>query len=225
MEISKIVGVSLLSLAILFLLTKLMGNKQISQMNLFDYINGITIGSIAAELATELEEPLRPVTAMVVYGLAAVVISLCAAKSNRLRALFSGKPIVLLQNGTLSKKKLKKANLDLNEFLAMARLSGFYDLSQVHTAVFEQNGNVSFLPKAAYRPASPGDLKIPVEDETLLANVIVDGCVMERELKLMGKDPQWLRRQLEAQRYGSAKEIFLGTLDRKDRLTLFPMEK
>ena len=221
MEYLQILGTTLLSLVVLFILTKLMGNKQISQLTMFDYITGITIGSIAAELATELETPTRPLIAMVLYGLIAVLISFCSSKSNLLRGFLGGKPIILLQNGVLDKQKLKKAKLDINEFLTMARLAGFFDLSQVQTAVFEQNGNVSFLPKAQYRPANPNDMKLPVQGEELLWNVIVDGNVMERELRLGGKDARWLLEELKRQNFHSPKEIFLATLDKNNTLTCF----
>lgn len=225
MEFLKVLGASLLSLAVLFLLTKLMGNKQISQLTMFDYITGITIGSIAAELATELENPLRPTVAMVIYGLAAALISFCCSKSNALRAFFGGKPIVLLQNGRLSRENLKKAKLDLNEFLTMARLSGYFDLSQIQTAVFEKNGDVSFLPKAQYRPVNPGDMKLPVQPEELLLNVIVDGKVMERELALAGREEKWLREQLKKQGCGGPEQVLLASVDRAGKLTCFPMER
>ncbi|WP_369298936.1 YetF domain-containing protein [uncultured Neglectibacter sp.] len=221
MEFLQILGTTLLSLVILFLLTKLMGNKQISQLTMFDYITGITIGSIAAELATELEAPARPVEAMVLYGLIAILISFCSSKSNRMRGFLGGKPIILLQNGVLDRKKLKKSRLDINEFLTMARLAGFFDLSQVQTAVFEQNGNVSFLPKAQYRPANPNDMKLPVQPEELLWNVIVDGNVMERELQLAGKDAVWLKEQLKQQGFHDFREVFLATLDKNGALTCF----
>lgn len=224
MEFLKILGTSLLSLAVLFLLTKLMGNKQISQLTMFDYIIGITIGSIAAELATELENPGQPVEAMAIYGLTAVVISFCSTKSNKFRGIFAGKPVILLQNGVLDKKKLKKARLDVNEFLAMARLAGFFDLSQLQTAVFEQNGDVSFLPRAENRPATPGDMKLPVQPEELQWNVIVDGNVMEGELKAAGKEEKWLREQLTSQGFGGPEKVFLAALDRSGKLTCFPMK-
>jgi len=223
MELLQVLGTSLLSLVILFILTKIMGNKQISQLTMFDYITGITIGSIAAELATELEKPLRPAAAMIIYGLIAVVISFCSTKSNRLRGFFGGKPIILLQNGVIDRAKMRKARLDINEFLTMARLAGFFDISQIQTAVFEQNGNVSFLPKAQYRPANPGDMKLPVQQEELLWNVIVDGNVMEDELRAAGKDAQWLREQLKRQKLGGPEKVFLAILDQAGKLTCFPM--
>lgn len=92
------------SLAALFLLTKLSGNKQVSQMNLFDYVMGITIGSIAAEMASELESPLRPLWAMVVYGLAAWGIALLTNKSIRVRRFITGKPLILMDSGVIYRK-------------------------------------------------------------------------------------------------------------------------
>lgn len=225
MEILQVLGASLLSLVILFVLAKLMGNKQISQLSMFDYITGITIGSVAAELATELETPLRPALAMIFYGLAAFAISLCTSKSNTLRQFFSGKPLILLKNGFLDRQNFKKAHLDVNEFLTMARLQGFFDLSQLETAVFEQNGDVSFLPKAQYRPATPDDMKLNVQPERLRVNVIVDGNVMEKELKLTGKDRQWLQSCLKEQGYSRPEEIFLASLGEQDDLQLYPMHK
>lgn len=224
MEILKILGTSLFSLAVLFALTKLMGNKQVSQLTLFDYIVGITIGSIAAELATDLENPVQPTTAMVVYGLVAVLISLCTNKSNHARAFFAGKPLILMENGKLSKSKLKKARMDVNEFLTMARVAGYFDISQLETAVFEHNGNLSFLPKAEYRPANPGDMKLPVQQEKLLYNIIVDGNLMERELQAAGKEEIWLKKQLEQEGYNGVKEVFLGIVDYQGKVTFFPME-
>ena len=130
---------TLLSIAALFLLTKLMGAKQVSQMTMFDYVTGITIGSAAAELATELEKPHKPLTALVVYALAAVAISLLTSKSLKARAALTGKPLVLLENGVIYRENLKKAKLDLNEFLTYCRAGGWFDLNQLQAAVFEHN--------------------------------------------------------------------------------------
>ena len=146
---------TLLSLIVMFLLTKLMGSKQVSQMTLFDYVVGITIGSIAAELATELEDPERPLLAMVLWGLAAWGISVLGNKSLRARAFLSGKPLVLLDQGVIRRDNLKRARLDLNEFLTYCRIAGYFDLSEIQTAVLEHNGSVSFLPKETDRPATP----------------------------------------------------------------------
>ena len=111
-QVGLTVLTALLSIAVMFLLTKLMGTKQVSQMTMFDYVTGITVGSIAAELATELEEPVKPLTAMVVYGLVAVAISVVTCKSLKIRAFFTGKPLVLLEDGVIYRENLKKAGLE-----------------------------------------------------------------------------------------------------------------
>ena len=103
---------SIVSIVVLFLLTKMMGTKQVSQMTMFDYAVGITIGSVAAELATELERPVEPLTALVIYGLAALGISLLTNRSVKARALVTGKPLVLLENGVIYRENLKKARLE-----------------------------------------------------------------------------------------------------------------
>ena len=101
-EILRVVVLSVVSLVVLFLLTKLMGYRQMSQMSLFDYINGITIGSIAAELATNLEDYHRPLTAMIVYGLSTVLLALLTEKSICARRFVNGKPLVLLHHPSLT---------------------------------------------------------------------------------------------------------------------------
>lgn len=151
-ELLTIVIVSVVSVVALFVLTKLMGNKQISQMSMFDYVIGISIGSIAAEMATELEQPAYPLLAMVVYALIAFGISVWSSKSLSFRKLTTGKPILLLDNGVIYRDNMKKARLDLSDFLTLCRAAGYFDLADIRTAIFEHNGTVSFLPMAEKRP-------------------------------------------------------------------------
>ena len=171
---------SVLSLVALFALTKLMGCKQVSQLTLFDYIIGITIGSIAAELATELEEPVQPLTALIIYGLVAFGISELATKSVRARSFINGKPLVLLDAGQIYRKNLRKARLDLNEFLTQCRAAGYFDLSQVQTALMEHNGSVSFLPKEPHRPATPSDMDLRPKQSQVQTPFVMDGKLHSR---------------------------------------------
>ena len=117
-EILYIIALSLGSIIAIFVLTKLMGYRQMSQMSMFDYIIGITIGSIAAEMATSLEENfIQPLTAMIVYALAAVALAWVTSKSIKARRVIEGFPLVLLNHGELYRQNLKKAKLDVTEFL------------------------------------------------------------------------------------------------------------
>lgn len=220
-EVIHVIVLSVVSLVVLFLLTKLMGYRQMSQMSLFDYINGITIGSIAAELATNLEDYHRPLTAMIIYGLVTVLLSLLTEKSICVRRFVNGKPLVLLHHGTLYEKNLKKAKIDLNEFLEQCRVSGYFDLSKLQAVILEGNGRLSFLPKAEAHPVTPSDLKLQPESEDLTAVLVLDGHIMERNLHHSGKDKKWLSAQLSALGFPNAKDVLLATCDLNNKLTVF----
>ena len=124
MEIIKIISTSLLSVAALFVITKIMGHKQVAQLDFFDYVSGITIGSIGAELATELEKPLRPLIALAVYGGASLLLNLLTHKLPRTRKYINGTPTILFNGGKLYRGNLKKAKLDLSEFMLFVSLQG-----------------------------------------------------------------------------------------------------
>ena len=215
---------TLLSILALFLLTKLMGAKQVSQMTMFDYVVGITIGSAAAELATELEEPHKPLTALIVYGLVAAGISLLTSKSLKARALLTGKPLVLLEDGIIYRENLKKAKLDLNEFLTYCRIGGWFDLSRLQTAVFEHNGTVSFLPKETDRPATPADLNKNPAQSQVQTPFVMDGKLLSGNLRQAGKEDEWVRRSLLRQGYRDEGEVFLALWGGGEELTVFPMD-
>ena len=224
-QIGLTILTALLSIAVMFLLTKLMGTKQVSQMTMFDYITGITVGSIAAELATELEEPVKPLTAMVVYGLVAVLISIATCKSIKLRSWITGKPLVLLENGVIYRRNLKKAKLDLSEFLTYCRIGGWFDLSQLQTAVLEHNGSGSFLPKEKDRPATPTDLDLSPKQSNLQTPFVMDGQLLRDNIHQAGKEESWVQQSLLRQGYQNEREVFLAVWDGNDKLTVFPMSE
>lgn len=212
-DVPALLLTAVVSYFVLFALTKLVGNKQISQMTMFDYISGISIGSIAAEMATELETPVRPLLGMVVYGVLAWAISLWTNKSLAARRTFTGKPLILYDKGTLDRENLKRAQLDLSEFLTLCRIGGWFDLSQLETVIFEHNGTLSFLPKEPYRAAQPTDLALSPKQSVLLTPVIMDGEVLPENLKSVGKDEVWLMRKLREQGYPRAEKVLLALCD------------
>ncbi len=225
MEIIKVILTALLSVASLFIITKIMGHKQVAQLDFFDYVSGITIGSIGAELATELEKPYKPLIALAIYGLASLLLNLLAHKIPRTRKYINGTPTILMNDGNLYRKNLKKAKLDLSEFMLLCREQGYFDLDEIQTAIFEHNGKLSILPKAANRPATPDDLKITAKATHIGVEVIMDGRVMGENLSRMGRDVNWLTKQLNIQGCKDAKDIFLGIYrPEEDKLTLHKNE-
>ena len=225
MEILTIVLTSFVSVIALFLLTKLMGNKQVSQLSMFDYIIGISIGSIAAEFATELENPEHSLAAMLVYGGSAFLVSVVTGKSTRLRKIIIGRPLILFHKGKLYRNNLKKARIDLSDFLTHCRNQGYFDLSQVRTAVFEYNGSVSILPIEANRPLEPQDMDLTPIQQEVMVNVILDGNVNAENLRKTGNNEIWLEKQLKQQGFHNVQEIYLGCVNSVDnKLVLYPLD-
>lgn len=218
MEILTICLTSVFSFIALFLIAKIVGHRQISQLDFFDYIIGITIGSIAAELATELEEPWKPFLAMVIYGFISLMMSIVNHKFPRARKFISGTPTIIMDNGKLYRKNMKKSKLDLSEFMVMCRQLGYFDLNSIQTAVFENNGKLTILPVSERRPATPEDLQLNPEQEYLFAEIIMDGRILQDNLNRMGLDLNWLTQQLTQQGFYSAKEVFLAVCDRNHNL-------
>ncbi|MBR6514933.1 MAG: DUF421 domain-containing protein [Clostridia bacterium] len=221
MEILKVCLTSLFSAAALFLIAKILGHKQMSQLDFFDYITGITIGSIAAEMATELERPLHPLIAMIIYGFVAVGLTVMTNKLPRMRKYINGTPTIIMHNGKIYKENMKKAKMDLSEFMVMCRQQGFFDLEDIQTAVFEYNGKLSILSKSSKRPVTPEDMSITVKQAHISTEVIMDGQVLDGNLKRMGLDLIWLDKQLKEKGYKSANEIFLGVVNDENTLTLY----
>ena len=223
MEFAKIILTSILSAFALFVIAKITGHKQMAQLDFFDYITGITIGSIAAELSTELEAPWKPLIAMLVYGVVAFGLTILAHKFPKIRKYINGTPTIVMDNGKLYRENMKKAKLELSEFMVLCRQEGYFNLNDIQTAIFEYNGRITILPKSEKRPLTPKDMKIAPEKAEICTEVIMDGRILHENLKRLGLDLTWLDKQLKKQKYDHSKEIYLGICDKNNNLTLFPI--
>lgn len=212
---------ALCSFGALFIIAKFIGHKQIAQLDFFDYITGITIGSIAAEMATELEAPWKPLTAMVIYGGAAWLLGVLSNKFQRMRKYLNGTPTILMDHGKLYRENFKKAKLDLSEFMVMCRQQGYFDLTGIQTAVYEYTGRLTILPVTDKRPATPSDMNLAPEQELLFTELIIDGRILENNLKRMGLDLTWLDRQLKQNQIYAAEEVFLAVCDRNLKFVVY----
>lgn len=225
MEILKVFFAALFSAAALFIIAKIIGHKQVAQLEFFDYITGITIGSIGAEIATTLENPWwKPVIALVTFGAVTVLLSVIARKFPKSRKYLNGTPTIIMDNGKLYRKNMQKAKLELSEFMLLCRQEGYFNLNDIQTAVFEYNGKLSILPISTKRPLNPEDMALYPTQEEISTEVIMDGRVLNENLKRLGLDDVWLKRQLNEQGYVNTKEVFLGVCDKNNVLTLYKGE-
>ena len=211
-----------LILGILFLLAKVMGKKQISQLNIFDYTIGITMGSIAADISLDIEKDLiAGITSLAIYGFASAIISLWSLKSITARRIFYGIPTILMEKGKIIEGGLRKNKLNLNELQEEARSCGYFDLSEIDCAVMESTGKVSFLPKEENKPVTKKDMDVKCNKDGLVANIIIDEEIMITNLKVMNKTEKWLKQQLKVLGYDGSKRILLATLDNNDKLIIY----
>lgn len=221
-EVFDTIARALISLTALFLVTKLLGKKQVSQLSLFDYVIGISIGNFAAEMTINMDSQYaNGLTAIIVFGLIAYLVSYITMKSIVLRRFFIGTPTILIQNGKLIEKNLKKVKFDINDLLEECRGSGYFDLTQIEYALLEANGKLSILPKGEYSPVTIKDMKLKATKQELVANIIIDSKIMPNNLKNMKKDISWLDKELKIKGYKTLDNILLATLDINDKLTIY----
>ena len=213
---------SLLSIVTLFLVTKMIGKKQVSELSLFDYVIGISIGNFAAEMTINLDsQEANGILAVLIFGVIAFGVSYITMKSMRLRRFFIGVPTMIIQNGKILYEPMKKMKLDINDMLEQCRINGYFDISQIEYAILEASGDLSIMPKAEYRPVNPKDMQLKVNREGLCANVIIDGKIMINNLKCMNKSVEWLMKELKIKGYTDLSKILLATLDINEKLNIY----
>ena len=218
MLIFKSVG----SLFILFLLTSSLGKKQINQLNMFDYVIGISIGNVVAEMTVNKEVNFFDgVLVMSIYAFISIIISFLTTKSIVLRRKISGVPTTIIEKGKIIESGLVKSKLDLNELLEEARIDGYFDISEIEYAFLESNGKISFLPKSKYKPITPNDIKLKTKYKGLCTNVIIDGKIMKNNLKSINKDEKWLLTRLNNLNYDNISNLLLVTCDTDEKLTVY----
>ena len=206
----------------LFLVIKALGKKQISELNIFDYIIGLSLGNIAAEMTVNKDiSIIEGILSMSVYGMFSLFVSFITEKSIYARRLITGEPVTIMENGKISREQLKKCKIDINDLLQDARESGYFDISEINYAIMEPSGKISFLPKNKYKPVSLNDMKIKKSENSIIANLVIDGKIMKNNIKTIGHDTKWLINRLEKEGYLNIDNLLLVTCDNNEKLTIY----
>lgn len=207
-------------MAVLFFLTKLMGFRQINEMSFFDYVIGITIGSIAAEMSTNLDLAWwKGITAMAVWAIIGVLLSIVTQKSIKARRFISGEAIIIMQNGKIIKKNMKKAKIDIDDLIASARSNGYFNLADIDFAIMEITGNISFMPTPLKRALNPKDFNFAPQKENLSYDVVLDGKFVEKEIEKSKVSKNELKKMIENRKI-KLSEIALASIDKNKQLTI-----
>lgn len=208
------------AIAYLFLLTKIIGKRQIKQLTYIEYIVGISIGSIAAFMATEMDGPIyHSLIAMGVFALFPVLMEWLSLKSKVMRDFFEGRSTVLIKEGKIMEDNLKKERLTAEDLMEHLRIKNVFRVADVEFALMETSGEVSVLLKSESSPVTPKQLELTVAPTEENQVVIMDGIIMDEPLATAGLNRRWIRTQL--QKSGVALEnVFLGQIDKGGELYL-----
>lgn len=205
------------------MLTKLLGKQQIAQMTLYDYVNGITIGSIAATIATD--EPARFLEHMldlIFFAGLTLAISIASVKSRGFRRLMQGTPSIVVYNGQIIERNLLRNRYSVDDLKQKLRDREVYDISTLQAAILEPNGSITVLLKPEHKPVTRSDLHVQAAPERLPVDLIAEGQVLHRNLLRVRKDEAWLADQLRLHGYRDAKDVFYAALDSKGRFYVDP---
>lgn len=217
-DAAKVLIFSTVSVVYLFFVSKLLGKKQIAQLSFVDYVLGISIGSISAEMATDISETpiwyyLIGITVFFVFDL---IVSFFERKSPGLKSFFRGKPTVLIYEGKIMFENLKKSGLVVNDIISMCREKGFFDLNDVAYAIFETSGELSVLPKGNQRPVVASDIKTSFTPAQLPVHLVVDGKISYSSLNQIKKNKNWLFEKMHISTKKQLSNIVLAMYDKNN---------
>lgn len=217
--ILPIIWKTLLLYIVVIISMRLMGKRQIGQLQPFEFAVAVMISEIAALPLTEddrkLHHALIPIAVLVVCQL---VISYISVKSLRFRGYICGKPSILIRNGRMLEKNMRREMCTINELLEQLRFHSVQNISDVEYAILETNGQLSVILKSQKRPVTPEDLKIDTKYEGHTIDLIIDGKLMKDTLKKMNIDKGWLDRQLMERGITDYSMVFYASLDTSGNL-------
>lgn len=212
-DITKVIIDASVAFIYLFIISKILGKKQIAELSFIDYVTGISIGSIASEMATNLDRPFYLyLVSMTIFFLFDLFITLLSTKGNKFKSFLRGNPIILINNGKVNLKNLKRSKIDMYTLLGLARDKGYFNIDEIEFAIFETNGTLSILPKDNKRQVIREDFnKITPKKQDLTYYVIVDGQISKFALEETGKTKKWILDKLKQQNF-NLKDVLYAKL-------------
>jgi len=213
LEAVKVIPRCLGATIFLFFITKIMGRKQVSEFSLFDYVIGISIGNFTAEMTLNTDvQYINGMVAVATFGLFSISLTKLINKNIRLRRFVVGTPTVLIDNGKIIQSGLKRVNIGVNDLLEEARMSGYFDISEIDYAIMEGSGTISFLPKREFKNVTVNDLNIKTDKSYLSANIIINGEYMEEAIKKSNITKEELIKRLKKMNLDNPDSILLCTI-------------
>lgn len=210
---------SVISFFVLLLLVRLMGKQQVAQLTFFDYIVGITIGSIASTLSVQVNEnTLATLAGMGTWTILAIFLAYLGVRNVRIRKVVDGEATIVIANGKILEENLKRIRIPMDELISELRTKGIFNMDDVEFAMFEPGGKISVQKKSQKQPVTPSDLFITTKYDGLPTILIMDGTILNDALQSLQLTRAWLHHQLGKQNIQDVTEVSLAQLDTKGNL-------
>lgn len=204
---------------VLLLLVRLMGKQQVAQLTFFDYVVGITIGSIASTLSVQANESLLSTLAgLVTWTALAILLAYLSMHNVWIRKMVDGEATIVIADGKILEDNLKRIRIPIEQLISELRTKGVFNIADVEFALFEPGGKISVQKKYQKQPVTPGDLNISPQYQGLPTNLILDGIVLQDALRSLNLTKAWLHHQLQKQNIHDMNEVSLAQLDNKGNL-------
>ena len=219
MEYVSVLIRTVLAFVTLFVVARLLGKQQLSQLTFYEYITGITMGDIAASIAIDAgRSPLYYMLALVAFAALTLGTGVITEKSRPLRKLIEGEPVVLVHNGKILEHNMAKSGYNMENLMMQLRERDAFDIREVEFAIAETDGYLTVLKKSQNRPVTPADLGVDTKYKGVPSEIIVDGQVIHQNLKQNHLDEAWLIARLQSMGYNSPQEIPYASLDSEGNL-------
>lgn len=199
---------------LILILTRILGKKQMSQMTFFNYVTGITIGSLAANIITFDDKTITDeVIGLIWWCFLTGLLAFITLKSNIMRLIIDGQPAILIKNGLFQEKMMKRTRISIEDLTMMLREQNIFSIKEVDYAILEPNGKLSVLKYQDQLNVIKKDLKIPTtQPKYLPAQIIIDGKVILKNLNRYGLDMVWLDKKLKKQNYDNIENVFYAEI-------------
>ncbi|MCR4441488.1 MAG: DUF421 domain-containing protein [Peptococcaceae bacterium] len=196
------------------LVMRIMGKPQIGQLQPFELVVAIIISELAAVAMADPEVPLLSgIIPIVILALTQITIAYVTLKSERARSLVCGRPSILVEKGTINENELRRLRMNINDLLEQLRVKNFPNISEVDYAIMETNGELSVIPKGDARPVTTKDLGINAPDPGLPLTLVIDGKIINENLKRSGITLKQLGSALQKQGVQSLNGLFFASID------------
>jgi uncharacterized membrane protein YcaP (DUF421 family) len=199
MEETWVVAVrSIIAFLTLIIYTRVLGKQQMGNLTYFDYINGITIGSIAGTFATDLSSKgWIHFVALTIFTLVTIVFQFITLKNRTISKMLDSDPTLVIQNGKILEQNLHKMRVKFDELTMMLRQKDVFDITTLDYAIFEPDGSLSVVLKPEHQPVTAKDMKMHPAKSKLMTEIIIDGVLIKQNLEERNKDINWLSEQLK----------------------------